>query len=85
VDPLVDMVRQRTDELHRVADAVRRGHEATAVQDDATHVAPASAASASAAIIRPTTAPRREPTDARRLLTETSGPALGDATTDRAA
>jgi hypothetical protein len=85
VDPLVDMVRQRTDELHRVADAVRRGHEATAVRDDATHVATASAAPASAAVVRPATPTRREPTDGRRLLTETSGPALGDATTDRAA
>jgi hypothetical protein len=53
VDPLIDLVRQRTDELQRVADSVRRGRDAAAIPHEASAAVVEPAPASSSAIVAP--------------------------------
>jgi len=88
VDPLIDLVRQRTDELQRVADSVRRGRAATSVSPEAATVAVAPAATSASVAVAPAGSAQRVASAATcQLVSETSAraPIGAGAKTHRAA
>jgi hypothetical protein len=73
VDPLIDLVRQRTDELHRVAESVRRGRAATTDSPEPATVVVTPAMASSTGVVTPATSDRRAATATCQLVGEPSG------------